>query len=70
MEWQALTPDGGGTRSAGAPVVPAPKGEDSVPDTGKSSFSHLWEEDVPASPTQAIGRVHSQWTPPLGRIRD
>ena len=41
-------------------VVPAPKGEDSVPDTGKSSFSHLWEEDVPASPTQAIGRVHSQ----------
>lgn len=59
MEWQALTLDGGRTWSAGAPAVPAPEGEDSVHDTGKSSFSHLWEEDVPASPTQAIGPVHS-----------
>ena len=60
MELQALALDGGGTQSAGAsPLYQPPRGEDSVPDTGESSFSHLWEEDVPASPTQAIGRVHS-----------
>lgn len=60
MEWQALALDGGGTWSAGAsPLCRPPRGEDSVPDTGKGSFSHLWEEDVPASPTQAIGRVYS-----------